>query len=302
MQELRELPQIGDKLALRKVQNVTTPDDALDANLSYREYLDELALEFDKMDNDDSERGRVVLENLRPHTNLKRLTIRNYAGTRFPSWLDGGRQTYLEKMTSLRLTGCLYFQSLPPLGQLPSLKQLEFEGTDYIVTVGPEFYGHSSPLSGSFPALESLSFKKMKGWEVWSNVDAEGSAVCFPHFRELYLYDCPKMKGNLPVHVPFLEKLDIKGCNQLASVLPQVPSIHPLVAAARPHAELASAFHLGSITKIEVGRIRAASELTDRTSQAFVPKMVENILLRTSNHYQMCVSHSSSTRYRSRIV
>ena len=78
--------------------------------------------------------------------------------------------------------------------------------------MGPEFYGHtSSRLRSPFPALESLRFEKMTSWKVWSNVDIEGIAVCFPHLKKLRLHDCPESKGNLPVHVPSVMELEIDG-------------------------------------------------------------------------------------------
>ncbi|KAL2929416.1 hypothetical protein RDABS01_034827 [Bienertia sinuspersici] len=56
IEELRELRLIRGNLSLRSLQNVSSTCDAVDANLSSREYINELALEFDNTDNDDSQR------------------------------------------------------------------------------------------------------------------------------------------------------------------------------------------------------------------------------------------------------
>jgi len=41
--------------------------------------------------------------------------------------------------------------------------------------------------------------------------------------------DCPKLRGDLPTHLPTLETIEIERCNQLASSLPTAPSIHKLL-------------------------------------------------------------------------
>ena len=84
IRELAELQHIRGTFALRRLQNVTDPSDAFCASLSSRKLISELALEFDAEDTEDSEKARELLENLEPPRNMKRLTIRNYAGTRFP--------------------------------------------------------------------------------------------------------------------------------------------------------------------------------------------------------------------------
>jgi len=48
-------------------------------------------------------------------------------------------------MVALTLSGCKNCISLPPLGQLPSLEELEIEGFDDVVAVSSEFYGSAFP-------------------------------------------------------------------------------------------------------------------------------------------------------------
>ncbi|KAJ8428530.1 hypothetical protein Cgig2_009217 [Carnegiea gigantea] len=126
-----------------------------------------------------------------------------------------------------------------------------------IQQVGHEFYGHNR--YGLFPNLESLSFRNMKRWQLRSNVDANGGAVCFPRLKKLSLTECPSLKGNLPVHVPSLVELEITGCVLLRRLLPIVPSAHVPVLQLEtfpfPRAELPKALVVTSITYLSLERL-----------------------------------------------
>ncbi|CBI28603.3 unnamed protein product, partial [Vitis vinifera] len=90
--------------------------------------------------------------------------------------------------------------SLPPLGQLQSLKDLQIAKMDGI-----------------------LRFEEMLEWEEWVCRGVE-----FPCLKELYIKKCPKLKKDLPKHLPKLTKLKISECGQLVCCLPMAPSIHEL--------------------------------------------------------------------------
>ena len=77
-----------------------------------------------------------VLEKLVPHTNLNKLQIHNYGGTRFQGWLGDDS---ICNIVSVSLQNCENFCILLPLGKLPSLKHFFIEGFDEVVAVGPEF-------------------------------------------------------------------------------------------------------------------------------------------------------------------
>ncbi|XP_028123908.1 putative disease resistance RPP13-like protein 1 [Camellia sinensis] len=66
-----------------------------------------------------------VLDILKPHKKLKELYIRGYHGTRFPIWIG---DPLFSNMVCMKLQNCKNCTSLPPLGQLPSLKDLHIEG------------------------------------------------------------------------------------------------------------------------------------------------------------------------------
>ncbi|KAJ1401433.1 P-loop containing nucleoside triphosphate hydrolase [Sesbania bispinosa] len=213
--EMRKFPHLQGKLSILKLQNVTDPSDAFQANLKKKEQIDELTLEWDCNATEDSQMERLVLEQLQPSRNLKKLTIHFYGGTTFPNWLG---DLSFGNMTSLRSSGCDHCWSLPPLGQLLCLKELIISGLKSIKTVGSEFYGSSSPSFHPFPSLEILSFEEMPEWEEWELIG--GTAIEFPSLRRLFLCDCPKLKGNIPKNLPSLVELELSQCPLLESQHP----------------------------------------------------------------------------------
>ncbi|RVX04619.1 putative disease resistance RPP13-like protein 1 [Vitis vinifera] len=218
--ELRELCHIGGSLVIQELQNVVDAKDASEANMVGKQYLDELELEWNRGSDVEQNGADIVLNNLQPHSNLKRLTIYGYGGSRFPDWLGGPS---ILNMVSLRLWNCKNVSTFPPLGQLPSLKHLYILGLVEIERVGAEFYG-TEP---SFVSLKALSFQGMPKWKEWLCMGGQGGE--FHRLKELYIMDCPKLTGDLPTHLPFLTRLWIKECEQLVAPLPRVPAIRQLV-------------------------------------------------------------------------
>ena len=231
--ELRELSQIGGSLVIQELQNVVDAKDALQANLVKKQYLDELQLEWDSHGGDDQNGANTVLNNLQPHSNLKRLTIYRYGGSRFPNWFGGSS---ILNMVSLRLWDCDNVSGFPPLGQLPSLKHLYIVRLRGVERVGAEFYG-AEP---SFVSLKALSFKDMSKWKEWSCLEGQGGE--FPRLKELYIEDCPMLTGDLPTHLPLLTKLEIEDCEELVAPLPRVPAIRDMRTRSRDISRVAESF------------------------------------------------------------
>ncbi|KAK8469918.1 hypothetical protein PHAVU_004G009800 [Phaseolus vulgaris] len=180
--QLGGLNQHG-RLSINDVQNISNPLDALGANMKDK-HLVELELQW-KWDHipDDARKENEVLQNLQPSNHLENLSMSNYSGTKFPSWVSDNS---LSNLVFLELRNCKYCLCLPSLGLLSSLKTLEIEGFDGIVSVGAEFYGSNS----SFASLERLEFRNMKEWEEW-----ECKTTSFPRLEWLSVYECPKLKG-----------------------------------------------------------------------------------------------------------
>ncbi|KAJ1388215.1 P-loop containing nucleoside triphosphate hydrolase [Sesbania bispinosa] len=212
--ELRNFLHLQGKLSISKLQNITNSYDAFQANLKMKEQIDELELKWDWYGaiTEGSQIQTLVVEQLQPSTNMKKLTINGYGGTSFPNWLG---DSSFGNMVSLCIGGCHHCPSLPPLGQLHSLKELIISGMISVKIVGTEFYGSISPSFQSFPSLETLKFSSMPEWETWNLIG--GTTTEFPSLRYLSLKNCPKLKGNIPSNLPHLSKLKLFQCGLLES-------------------------------------------------------------------------------------
>ncbi|KAI7744758.1 hypothetical protein M8C21_016893, partial [Ambrosia artemisiifolia] len=103
------------------------------------------------------------------------------------------------------MRGCKSCTSLPPLGQLPSLKELFIEDLHVLKVVGLELLGTSR----EFPSLEILSFKNMPCWEKWSM----NSGVVFPCLQYLHIKDCPNLVEVMLEAIPSLNVLKVNECD-----------------------------------------------------------------------------------------
>ncbi|CAL5331149.1 unnamed protein product [Camellia sinensis] len=222
LKELGNLIYLRGRLCLSGLQNVVVPLDAREANLIDKEGLDVLSMEW-SVNSDDSRDGRVeteVLDMLQPHKDLKELHIKGYLGAGFPTWIG---DPLFSNMTDLSLDNCGNCASLPPLGQLPSLKKLYIKGMSVLKHVGREFYGQGG--AKPFQLLETLSFKDMLEWEYWYTFEDDKEVEPFTHVRELSIKNCPKLVGMLPSYLPCLNNLKIKKCSQLLVEVSKV--VHP---------------------------------------------------------------------------
>jgi hypothetical protein len=162
-----------------------------------------------------------ILDKLQPVKDLNLLGIVGYRGTKFPEWV--GDPSY-HNLTVLFVVGCPNLCILPPLGLLRSLKKLSVKLMSMLETIGSE-YGDS--FSGTlFHSLEVLEFCNMPCWKMWHH--SHESGVSFPALKSLEIIDCPRLEGDLPSHLPVLEKIKIERCNRLGSTLPRAPAIRKL--------------------------------------------------------------------------
>ncbi|XP_034680736.1 putative disease resistance RPP13-like protein 1 [Vitis riparia] len=220
--ELRDLAHLQGALSILKLQNV---ENATEVNLMKKEDLHDLVFAWDRNAIvGDLEIQTKVLEKLQPHNKVKRLSIECFYGIKFPKWLE---DPSFMNLVFLQLRDCKNCLSLPPLGQLQSLKDLCIVKMAGVRKVGVELYGNSYCSSTSikpFGSLEILRFEEMLEWEEWVCREIE-----FPCLKELYIKKCPKLKKDLPKHLPKLTKLEISECEQLVCCLPMAPSIRELM-------------------------------------------------------------------------
>jgi len=207
--ELGKFPHLHGKLSISQLQNVNDPFEAFQANMKMKEQLDELALEWNGCStSSNSQIQSVVLEHLRPSTNLKNLTIKGYGGISFSNWLG---DSLFRNMVYLRISSCDHCLWLPPLGQLGNLKKLIIEGMQSVETIGIEFYANDGSSFQPFPSLETLHFEDMQEWEEWNLI--EGTTTEFPCLKTLSLSKCPKLRvGNIADKFPSLTELVLREC------------------------------------------------------------------------------------------
>ncbi|XP_057430698.1 putative disease resistance RPP13-like protein 1 [Lotus japonicus] len=224
IKQLEKLSNLHGLLKIMKLENVTNSNEALEAKVRDKKHLDRLELCWSsENDFNDSQGEMDILCKLQPHQDLKGIVISGYKGTKFSEWV--GHSSF-HRMTRIVLSGCENCCMLPSLGQLPSLKSLYIKELNGLEIVGVEFFKSDDSFTGTlFPSLEKLDISSMACWEVW-NHPIESNA--FPQLKRLTISDCPRLRGDLPTHLPALESLWIENCEQLASNLPRAPVIRSL--------------------------------------------------------------------------
>ncbi|KAJ3683440.1 hypothetical protein LUZ60_013667 [Juncus effusus] len=225
--ELKNLNNLEGSMRIGGLDNITSNIYAKEANLKSKINQECLELSFDKYDyekkfnpdlclliNDaigmeyctkSKEIQQYVLDSLQPHCNIKKLAIRKYRGTEFPSWL--GDPLMMPKLTYLDLWCCSTMNSfLPPLGQLPSLKFLSINGPN-VQKIGNEFLRDGSS-SVAFPSLEELVIGGMPGLKecIWVLDGCD-----FTCLTKLSFYNCPNLR-KFPTFPNKLEQLRITNC------------------------------------------------------------------------------------------
>ncbi|GKV12646.1 hypothetical protein SLEP1_g23769 [Rubroshorea leprosula] len=257
IRELKDLKHLKGELSITGLENVVNVRDARDANLMDKHGIEGLYMKWSSefLDHQNEEREMLVLDMLKPNTNLKELTISFYDGERFPSWLGDPSFTNIVHMN---LNNCSKSMSLPSLGRLPLLKKLSIRGMNRVKKVGLEFYGDRLPYTKRFPFLEILWFQNMLEWEHWSSTHKGDEDLDdeFPSLRELMLQNCPKLTGDLPRHLPSLVRLIISRCPKLEGSLVSLPSLCELNIEDCNKEQLKNIVQLTSLTTLRIQSIR----------------------------------------------
>ncbi|XP_056162323.1 putative disease resistance protein RGA1 [Syzygium oleosum] len=167
--ELGELNGLNDIRGSLSIENLGGVTDAVAeskaANLIGKHSLEFLKLEWGDFDIDDAvigNRDEALLDGLRPHSILQKLTIYGYKGESFPKWMMDNLVSSLPNLVEVCFYNCGRCKHLPPVGQLLHLKTLEFLELTKLEYIESD---HSSTSGASFPSLLKLdidSCEKLK--------------------------------------------------------------------------------------------------------------------------------------------
>ncbi|KAM0823213.1 hypothetical protein ACQ4PT_071019 [Festuca glaucescens] len=149
-----------DNLHIEMLENVQCAEEANSINISGKWKIGKLTLEWTRDANRCVE-DMELLRELVPPTSLTEFMIEGYSSVAFPGWLMN-ISNYLHNLGSIVMWDLPKCTCLPPLAQLPNLREITLKG------------------------MESL--------EEWNTADSSFSGPMFPELREVNIHCCPKLR------------------------------------------------------------------------------------------------------------
>ncbi|XP_057781730.1 disease resistance protein RGA2-like [Salvia miltiorrhiza] len=204
IEELGSLNNLKGGLRIRNLERVHDKEEAAKANLFQKSKILNLCLEWDwKREGESNDEN--VLEGLQPHSDLKKLWIRGFNGSRFPLWTQkmAVGDVGLNKLMSLSLWDCRECEEIPMLGHLPNLKSLVLCRLSNLKCINSSFYGMvNNDTRIVFPALERIELILMPKLAEWAKIEVSGGSEVklFPRLRHLVIWRCSQLMS-VPSHV-----------------------------------------------------------------------------------------------------
>ncbi|EEF42990.1 putative disease resistance protein RGA1 [Ricinus communis] len=222
LKDLNGLNQLRDELCIENLGEVKNDVfESKGSNLKGKKFLRSLNLNWGPIRGGDNEHDELLMQNLQPHSNLKKLHVEGYGAVKFSSWLS-----LLRGIVKITIKNCHKCQHLPPLHELRTLKFLSLQELTNLEYIDD---GSSQPSSSLifFPSLKVLSLvdlPNLKRWwrtkaaaELMSNSEIASSLLAehqeeqpmllpfFPRLSSLKVHHCFNLTS-MPLH-PYLEEL-----------------------------------------------------------------------------------------------
>ncbi|KAL6142130.1 hypothetical protein ACLB2K_060413 [Fragaria x ananassa] len=121
--ELGGLNHLTHTLSIHNLEHVADKEEAEKANLMDKKHVRRLLLGWmPSRPSNSAVSDEVVLEVLRPHSNLEFSEIHGFMGVKFPAWL-----LLCTNLKNIELRGCSNCEGVPLLGRLPNLVRVKME-------------------------------------------------------------------------------------------------------------------------------------------------------------------------------
>ncbi|KAJ3674904.1 hypothetical protein LUZ60_005520 [Juncus effusus] len=200
---LKHINGIYDWMRIYQLDNVSNREEAEQAHLNNKEFLNYLYLSWLKItDSIENDHDEAVLEGLCPHPNLKELNITYYKGAILhPNWL---KTETLTNLTTIEIFSCNNITTIPCLPR--SLTDFR---VDYCMRLTSL---QDCLVPSSLPSLERIEINGCKEL-VTMAVEIVHE---FIYLQDLFVYDCPKITCQREMFLPpSLQDLRLKSCGEL---------------------------------------------------------------------------------------
>ncbi|XP_058182528.1 putative disease resistance protein RGA4 [Rhododendron vialii] len=232
IEELGSLSKLRGRLHVYDLQHVKDKEEAEKAQILGKSDIKEIQFHWDEILEESKNNHGDVLEGLKPHWNVKGLSLRNFGGRRWASWMSRDYYSLL-MLVKIELMNCWLCEQVPTLGHLPHLAIVKMGGLNNLKHIGHEFYGQDECIIDNcdrreatapriFLTLSELRLVDMPQLEEWSYVSpllasAASMINSFPCLQILEIEECPKL---IAIPATFngstsLQRLSINGCTEL---------------------------------------------------------------------------------------
>ncbi|KAL6905486.1 hypothetical protein ACP4OV_003087 [Aristida adscensionis] len=135
---ISSLKDLGNlrKLGVKGLENIGNQEEAKEANFKRKQYMKSLSLQWtERSDSNDAQRcmaDELILDNLEPHANLRKLYISGFNGTRTPHWIA---KPIVKDLVRLEFERCGNLEQLPVL-EILTLKHLMLKSLPRLKKIG----------------------------------------------------------------------------------------------------------------------------------------------------------------------